>query len=88
MLPLRLILLRLVPRQPRNSTAKRTANAVLNALAEIAQLTLSLLALALLVLLDALLLQAVGAEQVAERLLARADRLVPAAGGAVRVVLC
>jgi hypothetical protein len=88
MLPLSLILLRLVTRKPRDSTANSAAHTVANALAEIGQLTLSLLALALLVLANALPLQAIGAEEVTECLFAGADCLVPAAGGAVGVVFC
>jgi hypothetical protein len=62
MLPLRLIPLRLIPRQPGDRTAYSTPHTVANALAEVAQLALSLLPLALLVLTDTLLLQAIGAE--------------------------
>ncbi len=45
-----------------------------------------LLALALAVLFDALAAQALGARQVAQHLLGAADRLVPLALAAVRVV--
>ena len=87
-LPLRLRLLRLVPRQPRDGAANRATNTILHALAQIAHLSLSLLALALLVLANALLLQALGAGEATDRLLQGANVLVPAAGGAVGVVFC
>jgi len=61
-LPLRLVLLRLVSRQPRDRTAHSAPYTIANALAEVTQLALSLLSLSLLVLTRTLLLQAIGAE--------------------------
>jgi hypothetical protein len=87
MLPLRLRLLRLIPRQARNNPTNRTPNAILHPAAQILHLALSLLALALSVLLDTFLLQPLGADEPADALLQRADVLVPRAGGAVGVVL-
>lgn len=88
MLALRLRPLRIVPRQPRDRTADRAANPIMNALAQIINLARSLLALTLLVLLNALLLQALGANEAADSFFCGADVLVPRACGAVRVVLC
>lgn len=56
MLLLRLRALSLIPRQSRNGPANRAPNTILYALAQIRQLALRLLALALLVLANALLL--------------------------------
>ena len=88
MLALRLLLLRLIPRQPRNSAADRSTNTILHSLAEIRQLALGFLLLALGVLPCAFLLQPLGADEAAHALLERADVLVPAAGGTVGVVFC
>lgn len=60
---------------------------VCNTLAKIRELTLGLSLLASLVLLDSFLLEAFHAESVADHLFAGADGLVPAALGAVGVVL-
>lgn len=69
-------------------TAEGAGDAIAHALAQIAQLALRLLASAGAVLLDAFALQSVGAEGVAQHLLAGAHGLVPRAFGALRVVLC
>jgi hypothetical protein len=76
----------LVSGQARDSTRDGAANAVLDALAIIIQLALGLLSLALAVLLDALLLERLVADCIADKLLGRADGLVPLALSAVRVV--
>lgn len=86
MLLLRLSLLRLVPSKPRNNPANRTPNAILHAAAQILHLSLGLLALALSILLNAFLLQPLGADEPADALLQRADVLVPGASRAVGVV--
>lgn len=77
----------LVASEAGNGAADSAADAVRDALAEVAQLALGLLGLTLLVLAGALLLERLVADQIAEGLLARADSLVPRALGAVRVVL-
>ena len=66
-----------ITRKTSNGTANRTANTVGDTLAQVTELALSLLALALLVLLDALLLQALGADETANEFLAGTDSLVP-----------
>lgn len=68
------------------STADSARNTVSNAGAEVVQLALGLLLLALEVLLATGLLQGLDSESVANGLLGRAGSLVPAASGAVRVV--
>jgi hypothetical protein len=88
MLSLRLCALGIIPRQPRNRTANRPANTILHALTQIRQLALRLLPLPLLVLANALLLEALGADKSTYRLLQRTDVLVPATGATVRVVFC
>ncbi len=75
-----------IAHQRRRRTPHRSRHAIAHPLSEIRQLALGLLALALQILLPALALQALVAEQVAHRLLAGADRLVPRALAAVRVV--
>ena len=85
---LRLRLLRIVAGEPSNGAADRAPNAILHATAQILHLALGLLALAVGVLLDAFLLQALGADEPADALLERANVLVPRAGRAVGVVLC
>jgi hypothetical protein len=77
MLPLSLRLLPLIARQSRNRTSDRATDAVANAFAEIVHLTSSLLALALLVLTNALLLEALGADEAADGLLGSTNVLVP-----------
>lgn len=62
-------------------------NAIRDTLAQIAELTLSFLALAFLVLCDTLLLETLGTDQVTNHLLARANGLVPRALLTVGVVL-
>jgi hypothetical protein len=74
---LRFCLLRLVTRQTSDSTTNRSSNTILNALAEIADLALSFLGLALLVLLDALLLQALSAHEASKGFFCSTDVLVP-----------
>lgn len=88
MLLLRLELLRVIARQPSNRTSNRASNTVLDALAQISHLALRFLSLALLVLSDALLLQALSADEAADCLFGCANILVPRASGAVCVVLC
>ena len=88
MLPLRLSPLGIVSRQPRNRTPNGSPDTILHALAQVRQLALRLLPLALLVLANALLLEALGADESADGLLQRTDVLVPAAGAAVGVVFC
>lgn len=87
MLGLRLLLLNAIAREPGNSTADSPTNAIADALAIVAELALSFLSLAVLVLLDALLLQPLGANEPTKRLFARANRLVPRAFAAVGVIL-
>jgi len=77
MLLLRLLLLRRIPRQPRNSTTHRTTKPITNSLSEIVDLARSFLLLALLVLLDALLLEALGAGEATDRFLRGTHILVP-----------
>ena len=81
------LLLRLVPLQPRHGTAHSSPNPIANPTRVIAQLALCLLCLALLILSLSFLLQLLRSRQIAEILLARANRLVPRARRAVRVVL-
>ena len=76
-LPLRLLLLPLIPHQTRNRTPDRPTDPISQTLPQIRQLALRLLSFTFLILPDALLLQAFGADQVANALLGRADRLVP-----------
>lgn len=88
MLQLPLLLLRLITRQTRDRTAHRPANTVTNPLAQIAQLALRLLALAVGILLLARLAQTLEAQRAAHGFLAGADGLVPRARAAVGVVGC
>ena len=88
-----IIMLTLIPllsltiaRKPSSRTPKGTLSAILDAAAEVAQLALSLLTLASLVLLQTFLPQAIEAESVAHGLLACTNGLVPAAFGAAGVV--
>tara|TARA_R110002003_G_scaffold235_4_gene16982 strand:- start:18848 stop:19459 length:612 start_codon:yes stop_codon:yes gene_type:complete len=74
---LRFRLLRLVTRQTSDSTTNRSSNTILNALAKVANLSLSFLGLALLVLLDAFLLQALSAHEATEGFFCSTDVLVP-----------
>jgi hypothetical protein len=75
-----------IARQPRHRRADGPLHAAADALAEIAQHARGLLPLPARVLLPAVALQALRAEQVAQRLLARADGLVPGAVAALGVV--
>jgi hypothetical protein len=79
-------LLLLVASQTSNRTTNSTRNAVGNTVAQVRQLAASLLLLAFLVLLSASLLEGLTTNEAANRLLGGAYSLVPAAGGAVRVV--
>ena len=88
MLGLRLPLRLLIAREARDRAANSPAHTVADALAEIAELALRLLSLALGILLLALLLETLGADEAADGLLACTDCLVPAAGLTVRVVGC
>ena len=76
-----------VARQACDSAAYGAMDTIADALTEIADLALGLLRLAVLVLLDALLLERFRADEAAEHLLAAADGLVPVALRAVGVVL-
>lgn len=75
-----------IARHARDRPADRPGDPIAHPLAQIVQLALRLLRLALLVLLRAGLLEILVADEPAERLLARADGLVPAAGLPVLVV--
>jgi hypothetical protein len=86
MLQLPLLLLRLIARQTRKRATNSPANTITHTLAQIAQLTLSLLAFALGILLLASFAHTLESESAAEGLFAGADGLVPRAGGAVGVV--
>lgn len=88
MLQLPLLLLRLIARQPSKSTTNSTSNTVANALAEIADLALRLLALAVGVLLLTSFAQALKTKSTADGFFAGADGLVPRALLAVGVVRC
>jgi hypothetical protein len=88
MLPLRLRLLPLIPRQSRDRTPNRPSNAIANALAQVVHLTSSLLALPLLVLSNTLLLEALCADKTTNGLFGGANVLVPRAVSAVLVVFC
>jgi hypothetical protein len=87
MLQLPLLLLRLVASQTSKSATNSPTNTITNALSQIAQLTLRLLAFALGILLLAGLAHPLEPESASEGLFAGADGLVPRAGGAVGVVL-
>ena len=76
-----------IARHTRHRAAERARHAVADAAAQVAQLALGLLLLARRVLLLALALQALGADEAADGLLRGPDVLVPRAGPAVRVVL-
>ena len=86
---LRLILLLRTPiaRQSRKSRSRSALRTVRHAGAQITQLALGFLSLALGILLLPFLLEALGPNEVPDRLFRAADRLVPAAFGAVGVVL-
>lgn len=86
-LELPLLLLGLIARQTSKSASHGPANTVADALSKIAQLALGFLAFALGVLLLAGLAHAFEAKGASDGLFAGAHRLVPRAGGAVRVVL-
>lgn len=79
----KLILGAAVARQAGHGSAHRAHHAVADALAQVADLPVRLLRLALLVLLAAGRLEVLAANQPAQRLLRTAQRLVPAAGLAV-----
>ena len=72
-----------IAREASKGATDGAANAVADALAEIRDLARGLLLLALLVLTRAFGLDALGADEAADRLLCGADGLVPAAVGAV-----
>ena len=80
-------LLLTIAHQRRRRTPHRARHPIADSLSEIRQLTLGLLALALEILLATLTFQALVAEEVAQRLLAGADGLVPGALAAVWMVL-
>lgn len=80
-------LVSLVASDAGDGTTDGTRDAVGNTGAEIVELSLGLLLLALGVLLNTLLLQRLVADEVAEGLLARADGLVPGTLAAVGIVL-
>lgn len=80
-------LVSLVASDAGDGTTDGTRDAVGNTGAEIVELSLGLLLLALGVLLNTLLLQRLVADEVAKGLLARADGLVPGTLAAVRIVL-
>ncbi len=84
LLPPRLLLT--ITHQRRRRTPHRPSHTIAHPLTEIRQLALRLLTLTLQILLPALAFQALAAEQVAHRLLAGADGLVPPALAAVLVV--
>lgn len=84
---LSLDLLVAVASQTSNNPTNRAGDAVRDALAQVAELTLSFLGLALLILVDSLLLEALCANEVANHLLSRADSLVPGTFLTVWVVL-
>jgi hypothetical protein len=84
---LRLGLLRRIACQPGDGASNCTSNAIVYTLSKITHLALGLLTLALAVLLDALLLESLCADEAANGLLGGAHVLVPRALCAVRVVL-
>lgn len=67
----------LVAGQASNGASNSAGDTVTNAMAKVADLTCGFLALALLVLLDTLLLKTLGTDQATNRLLGRANGLVP-----------
>jgi hypothetical protein len=77
MLPLRLSLLRIIASQTRDRTTDSASDTVWKALAQVIQLSSSLLFLALLVLTSAVLLEARGANKTADSFLCGTDVLVP-----------
>lgn len=87
MLKLPALLLRLIASKTSESASNSTANAIADALAQVADLTLSLLAFAFSVLLLASLAHTLESKGATESLLASADGLVPGTGTAVGVVL-
>lgn len=88
MLSLRFLLRLLVARQPSHGTADCATDTIAHALAQVTELTLCLLTLAGGILLLALLLQTLGADEAANSLLGCAHGLVPAALLAGWVVGC
>lgn len=80
--------LRLVPRQPGNRTPNRASDTILNSPPQILHLALRFLRLALPILPNALLLQALGANEAANRFFGRAGILVPRTSRAVGRVGC
>jgi hypothetical protein len=88
MLPLRLSLLRIIPSQTRDRTTNRTSNTVWKALAQVIDLSSSLLFLALRILLLTRLLEVLGANKAADSFLCGTDVLVPWAFCAIWVVFC
>jgi hypothetical protein len=87
MLILAFLLLPNIASKASNGAAYSAGNAVTNALAQVAKLTLRLLALALAVLTDAFLSQAFCANKTAKGFFGSTDSLVPVASGSVRRVL-
>lgn len=83
---LSLRLLRVIAREAGYRSTNGASNTVMNSLAEVRELSLSFLALALLVLANALLLEALGAYESTDGFLGRAYSLVPGARAAVGVV--
>jgi len=81
------LLLGLVASETSESAADSAAHTVADALAQVADLTLSLLSLAFGVLLLASLAHTLESQRSTESLLSSADGLVPGTGAAVRVVL-
>ena len=87
MLHISLSLLLAITGEARYRTTNLPRYAIRDSASQIAELALGFLALALAFLANPFLLQALGAEEVTNHFLARADGLVPRALGAVRVVL-
>jgi len=77
----------LIARQSSDRAANRSSDTISNATTKVLELTLGFLGLALLVLLNALLLQVLGSDDVAEHLLARTNGLIPLALVAIRIIL-
>lgn len=88
MLPPRLLLLRLIPREPGDRSPNIASNTIPNSLSEIIHLAGCFLAFALFVLADTFLLEAFCAEEAAERFFGGAHVLVPRTAGAVGRVFC
>ena len=87
MLRLILLLRTLITRQARKRRSRSPLRTIRHARSQISQLALSFLSLPLGILLLALFLEPFSSDQVPDRLFGAADRLVPAAFGAVLVVL-